>query len=111
MDNVNVTIGDQIKDQRIQDNIAKNAELEEKIAALKAQFNDRATHYHGSTGQSLMKVAGVENEGDERYQDQFYRDMTDFYDHNEKHDSPTKRLVKQKTITLDEKLANPELKH
>ena len=59
-----------------------------------------------------MKVAGEENEGDERYQDEFYKDMKDFYeDHNTKHDSPCKRLVKQKTRTLEEKLANPELKH
>ena len=36
LDNVNVTVGDKKKDQIIQDNIAKNAELEEKIAALKA---------------------------------------------------------------------------
>ena len=59
-----------------------------------------------------MKVAGEENEGDERYQDEFYRDMTEFYDHHHrKHDSPCKRLVKQKTRTIEEKLANPELKH
>ena len=58
-----------------------------------------------------MKVAGERNQGDERYQDEFYRDMTEFYDHNAKHQSPCKRLVKQKTRTLEEKLANPELKH
>ena len=58
-----------------------------------------------------MKYVGEKNDGDERYQDQFYQDMTEYYEHhNTKHDSPTKRLVKQKEATLKVKTNNPEYK-
>ena len=62
-----VTIGDNRKDEKIKANVQKNAELEAKIAAMQAQFNERAQNYQGKEGQSLMKYVGEKNEGDDRY--------------------------------------------
>ena len=62
-------------------------------------------------GQTLKKLAGEGTQGDDRYHDSFYQDMTDYYaQHHIKHGSPTKRLVKQKDATVKIKQSNPDNK-
>ena len=78
------------------------------MAALQAQFNERAGQLSGTHGNDLLKACGEQNNGNDRYDDQFYHDMTEYYEHRPtKHDSPTTRLVKQKDVTIKAKLADP----
>jgi len=89
-----VTVGNAEKDAKIQQNMERNAELEKKIFAMQVQFNQRAALYSEEFGQAIRKFGGEDNNGDDRYQAQFYKDMSEYYVvRAEKQDSPTKRLV------------------
>ena len=48
------------------------------------------------------------NPVDGRYDDLFYSEMSTYYGHRMKYDSPTKRLIKQKDATVALKSANPD---
>ena len=88
----------------------KSSEMEAKISGMQAQFNTRAKELsEHNNGLAIEKARGQENNGgDNRYDDPFYHDMTDYYAHHQKkHDSPTKRLVNQKDATHSMKLKDP----
>ena len=94
--------------------MTKNSELEAKIAALQEQFNARITEEHGS--RLVKKYDNVHNKRDfnpvdGRYDDQFYNDMSEYYMNYKRHDSPNKRLVKQKNDTVKAKTADPNRIH
>ena len=72
----------------------RNADLEKRIAAMQFRFNQRAAMYSEEFGRAIRKVAGEKNDGDDRYQAEFYRDMSQYYELGaQRIDSPTKRLV------------------
>ncbi len=92
----------------------KNRKLEAKIKDLQEHFNSRISENHGS--RLVTKYNHIHNKGDYnpvdgRYDDQFYNEMGDFYTNYKRHDSPTKRLVKQKDVTVAMKSADPSRIH